>query len=240
MNHFICISTTSLICGVAFAEIESRPNIVAGQGFNPGTSDEYSLGYGYNFPSSDQGFNSGSSGQGYNVGSSGQGYNSGSSGIGYNPGSCGNTCDTGSGQGYNPGQPREPAPSFNPVAFSARKASRSYQGQGQIIFERSLTNLGGGWSGVNGEFRAPNSGTYQFSWSALSPDREHLKLVLRRNLQEVAASWGARDGYQTASGTTVLTLRRGDRVSLWVEEGSVYEPRQTQTGYTTFSGYRLG
>ena len=108
------------------------------------------------------------------------------------------------------------------------------------MFERTLTNLGGGWSGATGQFAAPYSGTYHFSWAALSPAHKQLKLALIRNGQEQAASWADQTGYQTASGSAILTLRRGDMVYLYVEEGEVYEPSTSNRGYATFTGYRVG
>merc|ERR1711872_567399 len=163
-----------------------------------------------------------------------RGYNPGlSGGQGYNPG-------VGGGQGYNPGlagQDKEQAP----VAFTANRATAySRTGPGQLMFERSVTNLGGGWNGATGQFIAPYSGTYHFSWSALSTARHHLKLALVRGGREQVASWADSDGYQAASGAAVITLRRGDSVYLYVEEGEVYESSISNTGYTTFSGFRIG
>ena len=149
-------------------------------------------------------------------------------GQGFNPGA--------GGQGHNPGQGREQAP----VAFTAQRATPySRTGPGQLRFERSVTNLGGGWAGSSSQFSAPASGTYHFTWAALSPARQHLKLVLMRNGVEQAASWAGREGYQTASGAATLTLRRGDQVYLYVEEGEVYEP-SSSTGYAMLSGFRIG
>ena len=125
--------------------------------------------------------------------------------------------------------------------FTASRATAYSRGRpGQLVFERTLTNLGGGWSGATGQFAAPYSGTYHFSWAALSPAHKQLKLALIRNGQEQAASWADQTGYQTASGSAILTLRRGDMVYLYVEEGEVYEPSTSNRGYATFTGYRVG
>ena len=59
------------------------------------------------------------------------------------------------------------------------------------------------------------------------------------NSREVVNSWAERDGYQTASGSVVFTMRKGDSVELLVIEGDVYEPRNTDRGYTALSGYRV-
>ena len=183
-------------------------------------------------------------GQGYNPGSSGQGFNpglgGGSSGQGFNPGLGGGS----SGQGFNPGLgggSSSSAPCYNPVAFTARRATAYSRGRpGQLVFERTVTNLGGGWNGATGQFGAPHSGTYHFSWAALSPANRQLRLALVRNGQEQAASWADMAGFQTASGTAAITLRRGDTVYLYIEEGQVYEPSNSARGYTTFTGYRVG
>ncbi len=41
------------------------------------------------------------------------------------------------------------------------------------------------------------------------------------------------------SNSAVLVLRKGDRVSLRLTEGRVYEPNGTNSGYTTFTGFRI-
>ena len=109
-----------------------------------------------------------------------------------------------------------------------------------MVFDQSLTNLGSGWQARRGEFIAPASGTYSFSWSALSPDQSQLRLGLSHNGQEMVSSWADREGYQGSSGSTVLTLRRGDTVSLMVTDGEIFEPSSSNRGYTTFSGFRIG
>ena len=155
-------------------------------------------------------------------------------GQGYNPGTSGQYQEH--GQGYNPG--------YNPgqklVAFTASQADFCCLRRGKLMLQRTLTNLGGGWNGRSGEFRAPASGTYVFSWSALSSSNNHLQLALMRNGLEMVSSWADSQGYQSASGTAVLTLRRGDLLYLSVLGGEVHEPRNSDRGYTTFSGYRIG
>jgi len=211
----------------ASAKYYSNSYSGGGSGYNPGS--------GYNSGSiGGSGYNSGSiGGSGYNSGTSGgTGYNPGSNGgSGYNPGVNG-------GSGYNPGYSNN---NYEVVAFSARRADSCCRGMNsRIRFDRSLTNLGGGWDGRTGEFTAPASGTYTFSWSALSPDRQQLRLGLMMNGQEMSSSWADSAGYQSSSGSTVLTLRRGDTVALVVTDGEVFEPSNSRRGYTMFSGYRIG
>ena len=52
-------------------------------------------------------------------------------------------------------------------------------------------------------------------------------------------AWADTNGYQSASNSVALPLRRGDRVALLVTEGRLYEPTSTDTGYTTFTGYKI-
>ena len=144
------------------------------------------------------------------------------------------------GQGYNPGYNPGYNQGQNLVAFTASHADYCCLRRGKLMLQKTLTNLGGGWNGRSGEFRAPASGTYFFSWSALSSGNNHLQLALMRNGLEMASSWADSQGYQSASGTAVLTLRRGDVVTLSVLGGEVHEPRNSDRGYTTFSGYRIG
>ena len=153
-------------------------------------------------------------------------------GQGYNPGSSHyQEYNQGYNQGYQGG--------FSPVAFTATRAAYIAR-RGKLVLEKTITNLGGGWNGRTGEFVAPSSGTYYFSWSALSAVSSPLQLGLMRNDIEMASSWADRSGYQTASGSAVLTLRRGDNVHLEVLDGQVHEPRQSSRGYATFTGHRVG
>ena len=70
-------------------------------------------------------------------------------GQGYNPGQ--------GGQGYNPGQSTS-----STIAFSAQRALPSSRPGTPIAFERSLTNLGGGWGRDGATFTTPASGVYRY------------------------------------------------------------------------------
>lgn len=147
----------------------------------------------------------------------------------------------GGNQGYQSGQSYSSGgqQGYQQVAFHAQRASPYSRKGSPVTFERSLTNLGGGWGRSGSTFTCPISGTYHFSWSALSSSNRELRLALVRSGEEVAASWADRDGYQTASGSATLNLRAGDSVWLEVEEGEVYEPSHSRRGYASFNGYRL-
>jgi len=76
---------------------------------------------------------------------SNQGYPSGQGGQGYINGGQG-------GQGYNTGE------QGFPVAFHAQRALPYTRKGSPITFERSLTNLGGGWGRSGSTFTCPLSG----------------------------------------------------------------------------------
>ena len=65
------------------------------------------------------------------------------------------------------------------------------------------------------------------------------RLSLTLNGRQVGHAWADTNGYQSASNSVALALRRGDRVALLVTEGRLYEPTSTDTGYTTFTGYKI-
>merc|ERR1712227_91075 len=200
------ISLTILLTGLTSSEIVSQYALLVPK--VPEASAKYYSNNGY------------SGGSGYNPGVSG--------GSGYNPGGSGYNSGVSGGSGYNPGYNSN---SYDVVAFSAKRADSCCRGMhSRIRFDRSLTNLGGGWDGRTGEFTTPASGTYSFSWSALSPDRQQLRLSLMMNGLEMSSSWADSAGYQSSSGSTVLTLRRGDTVALVVTDGEVFEPRDSRRG----------
>ncbi len=107
-------------------------------------------------------------------------------------------------------------------------------------FEHLITNEGAGFSASRGEFTAPKSGNYVFNWSGMSPPGKSARISLTKNDRELDVhSWSEENGYQAAANSAVLNLRAGDRVALRLDEGALYEPDGTRSGYTTFTGYRI-
>ena len=152
-------------------------------------------------------------------------------GQGFNPGVSGGG---GGGVGYEGS-----AIAFTAVRATPRSLSGLY-GEGRVNFERSLTNLGGGWVAREpGVFTTPASGVYSFSWTGLSRAGSELRLDLVVNQLEMGSSWADREGYQAAGGQVVLGLRRGDRVWLRQVQGEIYEPADCDRGYTRLTGYRI-
>merc|ERR1712038_106519 len=167
--------------------------------------------------------------------------NSGEKGGQFYPGNGGNSNGQyfpGNNGGYNP-TPQQGAA----VAFSAIRAntySNSGSSRQQIRFERTVTDVGYGWNSRDSYFECYYPGIYVFSWSVVSPSNEETRVSLYENGRETGHHvWGDRNGYQSASNTAVLNLRKGSRVELRLTEGRLYEPSTTSRGYNSFSGFKL-
>ena len=102
-----------------------------------------------------------------------------------------------------------------------------------------MTEVGYGWNARQGEFECYYPGVYVFAWTAVSPSGSEARVSLFKNGVEEGHTWSDSRGYQSASNQIALALSQGDRVSLRVTEGRVYEPTSTYRGYTTFSGYKI-
>merc|ERR1712038_1073255 len=166
---------------------------------------------------------------------------SGEKGGQYYPGKGGNSNGQyfpGNNGGYNP-TPQQGAA----VAFSAIRAntySNSGSSRQQIRFERTVTDIGYGWNSRESYFECYYPGTYVFSWSVVSPSNEETRVSLYEDGRETGHHVrGDRNGYQSASNTAVLNLRKGSRVELRLTEGRLYEPSTSARGYNSFSGFKL-
>ena len=68
--------------------------------------------------------------------------------------------------------------SFEPVAFSAINASPSTRRSvSQISFERTVTDIGNGWSPLQSEFNCFHPGLYFFTFTALSSSTSRFKYI---------------------------------------------------------------
>jgi len=94
----------------------------------------------------------------------------------------------------------------------------------------------GGWSNSAGDFLAPCTGVYYFSFHAVSSQNGDFTLQLMKNQQFVVTAYGSKGDYQQASNSALLFLQQGDLVHLQLEQGSIYE-HPGQEAYTSFSGY---
>jgi len=133
------------------------------------------------------------------------------------------------------------------IAFHAFLASRIKEttfGQ-TVVFNQVETNLGGGYNATTGVFTAPVTGTYVFSltfgmsqYNSSQSDIGDL-FIMKNNVRSLRV-WQLLDSSiseSTASGTTVLSLNKGDQVHLQAGSAAM----AIAGGYLSFfSGFLLG
>ncbi|XP_042222550.1 complement C1q-like protein 4 [Homarus americanus] len=137
-----------------------------------------------------------------------------------------------------PGLRRPPEPTYPSVAFSVRKARTDSRPGTRVQFEDVLTNGGEGWDTRNNEFVAPYDGFYFFIFHAVSAFNSDFTMALNLNDRYQVTAYGKSSDYEHGSNSAVLNLEQGDRVSLQLEQGIIYEHPGNEA-YTTFSGFLI-
>jgi len=129
------------------------------------------------------------------------------------------------------------------IAFHAllRSAITQTTSGQKIVFDTVQDNLGGAYNGTTGVFTAPRAGQYVFTLMFLIEQglrhKSHGDLELRGNDRTsiiVRAPENPGGADTMGSGTTVLSLNKGDEVYVraYTENMYIYA-----AGYSYFSGY---
>jgi len=136
------------------------------------------------------------------------------------------------------------------VGFSAVRASGfSRMGDSRIFFENTVTDANYGWDSRNSIFITHFPGLYFFTFSVKADadkgDNFKYEVSLMKNGEEVVSVGGAIDPSNRNVGTSgsnsiILDLAKEDRVWLQLLRGNLVETSNRKTGYSTFTGYRLG
>jgi len=104
--------------------------------------------------------------------------------------------------------------------------TKSVPGKGVLIFNRMISNVGGGMNFKTGVFTAPRAGVYTFSFSITKHAFvfEYLEVSLRLNGVRVGHSV-AGSGLISAPVTlqSILKLKKKDRVDLWKSQGEIHK-----------------
>jgi len=104
-----------------------------------------------------------------------------------------------------------------------------------IVFDRVVTNIGGGYDAESGRFTAPVNGTYQFNVIVSAQGRQKAAVMILKNGGMVATVWAESIPYwATASNIAVLSLEKGEQVWLMLLNRASYLHGYM---YSTFSGY---
>ncbi|KAF0314774.1 Complement C1q subcomponent subunit B [Amphibalanus amphitrite] len=129
------------------------------------------------------------------------------------------------------------------VAFTAAKANYRRRKAGdrgtQVVFDRVVTSVGGGWDSARSLFRCSCPGLYFFTFHALSPSQGRARVDLMLNSSRVLSSEANYGGFDSGSNSALLRLGRGDIVFLWLAEGFLYENDARFRGYNSLSGYKI-
>nr|XP_022296321.1 C1q-related factor-like [Crassostrea virginica] len=126
-----------------------------------------------------------------------------------------------------------------PVAFTASITSSSDSWSGDIlVFPHMITNKGQGYSSSSGKFTSPRDGTYIFTVTAVSYERNYVRLdIVHDAVSKVSTYSTASVSWQTGTNLVVLELDRGDAV--WVKRYGGQGYYTESVPLTTFSGFLM-
>ena len=123
------------------------------------------------------------------------------------------------------------------VIFSARKTS-GFAFDGSITYDTINVNVGGGMQS-NGEFIAPESGTYGFTFSAVTGDEKHVTRVLVYKdglFTHYIYDGNEANEFNNINSSWMMKLAKGQRVHLTVTDGKLYA---FSSSTVTFTGNLL-
>ena len=101
--------------------------------------------------------------------------------------------------------------------FATRSQTQTHMGNLQnVVFDHVETNVGNGYDPYNGLFRAPEAGTYVFAATMVTYNNHSTDYGFFKNTRGVTRLWvnGASNSGDTASQTVILSLNKGDDVTI--------------------------
>ena len=124
-----------------------------------------------------------------------------------------------------------------PTAFTAGVTdSSSYWSSGILVFPTILYNIGRGYDSSTGIFTSPEDGTYVFYVTITSYNSKSIYVdIIKNGLSKVRAK--AYSSNQSGSNMVVLSLDRGDKVSVNFHSGRGYYSASTPV--TSFTGFQI-
>ena len=107
----------------------------------------------------------------------------------------------------------------SPVQFYVQRNS-TYSAGGVIRWELARLNIGGAMNLETGVFTAPHDGVYHFHFSGNGDPSSNSFFFLRSNGVDVGIAY-AKSNLDSASLHSTLQLKKGDRIDLWLTEGTL-------------------
>lgn len=108
-----------------------------------------------------------------------------------------------------------------------------------IHFELVATNLNAQLDPEVGAFRCTQPGLYFFTFTALAPQSDILKVSLRKNRIPVTTLFSSEASHSSVSGSMTLRLKSNDIVYPFIEDGNIYESTAKTRALTSFSGFQI-
>ncbi|XP_061195788.1 cerebellin-3-like [Saccostrea echinata] len=130
------------------------------------------------------------------------------------------------------------------VSFTAGVTSDSSSwNSGTLVFNKVISNEGGGYDPINGIFTAPVVGNYVFyvSIQGYKDNDIYVDIVLNGSSEVramVEANSASNEQYETGTNLVILRLQQGDRVWVRHYDGSGYATF-SDAPVTTFSGFLI-
>jgi len=130
------------------------------------------------------------------------------------------------------------------VYFNVQKNASFSTVDAVIPFEKEVLNIGGAFDMKDNIFVAPRGGIYEFSFAGIKTGRSHhLAIALRLNGKPVAYAWAdcakKHKLYTPSSVHSILKMKKGDHVDLFMEEGELGTEKENDSHSTHFTGKLL-
>ena len=126
-----------------------------------------------------------------------------------------------------------------PIAFTALLSSNTKSSNGSyVIFDRVVSNFGGGYDSTRGIFTATTDGVFLFTSSFLVDDG-YVNVQLVKNGNEIARGYAAKDSREGAGFITLIVpMSNGDRVGIKMIPGWTTGCLRGDF-YSSFSGFSV-
>ena len=123
------------------------------------------------------------------------------------------------------------------------EVTKTFQKDETVKFDKAVTRIGNAYDMDSGVFTCIQEGTYLFSLSIVSDQYNYVEAAIMKNgaaILDVVGDSHAGTTRSQGSGTTIVHLRKGDKVCVNIIhlasglEGTLYG-----SGLSSFSGYLL-